>query len=461
MLAQRAVNLQSGKHRLRGRVVRGCPQGGVLSPFLSPKQFGFREGMSTEDALNDFYTFIHKAVDDKFLCASFFVDITKAFDMVNHELLLKKLYKIGFRGSVHRWFSSYLCNRSQRVKIDDTISNPITLSRGVPQGSVLGPVFFLIFVNSIFSQDLRGKVTAFADDLGISYKAVSSLELHCDILHDIGVLRKWFAKHKLVISNKTKLMFYSLTGKEPSEFKFIYHDPSCVKFPLHPSCDRTFDEQCPCSSGCFEIEKVRNFKYLGVIIDSKLNWGEQILSLKKYFRCVVRTFYQLENLCPSAVLKMFYFGLFESKLSYGICCWGGAYKTKLEPLLLLQKCVIRKVCKANPSSHSFNLFKSLNILPLKHLFYFKVLKMFFNKSLYDFNRASRHYNLRRTFDISIPSFRTTSYCNSFDIVSRRLFNALPPHLKILRYGKSFLRKIKSWLLTHNLSEIETLIELLI
>ena len=91
--------------------------------FLSPNQYGFRQGLSTEDALLKFYSCLMKNLDDKKLCACLFIDITKAFDMVDHRLLLKKLYSIGFRGHIYNWFASYLSGRSQVVKIVTSISD--------------------------------------------------------------------------------------------------------------------------------------------------------------------------------------------------------------------------------------------------------------------------------------------------------------------------------------------------
>lgn len=428
----------------------------IKTNFLSPKQFGFRKKLSTEDALLEFCSFLLKGLDSKKNCACLFVDIKKAFDMVDHNILLRKLYKIGFRGNIHLWFSSYLKQRSQRVKIDDVLSEPIEIALGVPQGSVLGPILFLVYINSIFSQNMYGNITAFADDLGIVYSSKTSFDLICEINHDIDVLRKWFTKHKLIISDKTKLMFVNFTAKDPPDFNFYYHDPCCNKFK---NSIQIFNNNTDCNQNCFKIECVDNFKYLGVIIDNRLNWDLHTASLKIYFRCVLRKFYQLSRVCSPEVLKVFYFGIFHSKLNYGISCWGGAYENKIKPLLILQKSVIRRLSLFHQQQSSYHLFQSFNILPVRHLFYFKVLKTVFrNKSSYQ--PRDSYYSLRSIFvnsNLEVPVFRTTIYRNSFPILSCRLFNILPNHIKNENSEIRFLRNMKSWLLNFNFAVIENLL----
>lgn len=428
----------------------------IKNSYFSSKQFGFREGISTEDALLDFYTFLHKSLDDKMFCAALFVDITKAFDMVDHEILLKKLYNIGFRGTIFKWLSSYLKDRSQRVKIGDSLSESIKIKFGVPQGSVLGPIFFLIYINSIFSQNLRGRVTAFADDLGLSYNTSTTFQLLCDINYDISIFRNWFAKHKLIISNKTKLMFFNSPTQALPDIS--YHDPCCKKFNISTHVEFSYNSDISCNSNCFRVEVVDNFKYLGVVIDNKLSWHVHTCLLKSYFRSVVRNFYKLGSMCPPSVLKMFYFGLFHSKLNYGITCWGAAYCNKIKPLLILQKCVIRKIFNVNRRTPSFELFKSLQILPVRHLCYYKILKNFFVQNSFSSRGAIFAYNLRRTEHVNVPYFRTSSYRNSYAIVSCRLFNRLPNFIKIIKEKNPFLRQIKFWLFNYNNIEIETLLQ---
>lgn len=273
--------------------------------FFSPMQFGFRSGLSTEDALLDFCSFIYKAIDERKSCASLFVDITKAFDMVDHTILLSKLNSAGFRGNILRWFESYLTKRVQKVKIENYLSEPRFITLGVPQGSVLGPILFLIYINSVFSLPFIGKVTAFADDLAIAYGSDNSFNLFVDINHDLHLLRSWFAGHKLVASNKTKLMYFSLGNKDIPNNAFTFHASNCMRYILcSNNCTQqnavaTFYHSINCNNNCFNIEVVPDFKYLGVIIDQSLSWSSHISAMKLYLLSAVRSFYSLKNCAPT------------------------------------------------------------------------------------------------------------------------------------------------------------------
>lgn len=227
-----------------------------------------------------------------------------------------------------------------------------------------------------------GKVTAFADDLAIAYRSNNAFNLFVDINHDVSLLREWFASHKLIVSNKTKLMYFSLSGKEVTSGDIIFHSASCLR---HKLCTNTcidnesrviYFPDSNCDATCFNVEVVYNFRYLGVIVDHNLSWSSHISAMKVYMLATVRSFYRLQKLCASSVLKMMYYGLIQSKLQYGISCWGSAYSSRIQPLLTLQKCLIRRICNASRLTHSMNLFRRLNILPVRHLYYFKVLKIF-------------------------------------------------------------------------------------
>jgi len=192
-----------------------------------------RRKKSTEEALIHLCSEVYEGLDRKKTCAGLFVDITKAFDMVDLEILMHKLNNIGFRGSILNWFKTYLTNRVQQVRIGFKYSSRKIVNIGVPQGSVLGPILFLIYINSLLNQPLQSKVIAFADDLAMVYKTKSSDELFQKINTDLDNLGKWFLGHKLIISPKTKLMFFSLVKQDNPNTDFIFHSPKCNNFILY------------------------------------------------------------------------------------------------------------------------------------------------------------------------------------------------------------------------------------
>ena len=139
--------------------------------FFSENQFGFIKGKGTEDALLRFTTTIYKSLNDNFKTLAIFIDISKAFDSVNHDILLRKLYLAGVRGNQHDWFKSYLNERKQFVKLNNIESNRLIIKKGVPQGSILGPLLFIFFINNLCNLKLFGRIITYADDTVLIYSA--------------------------------------------------------------------------------------------------------------------------------------------------------------------------------------------------------------------------------------------------------------------------------------------------
>lgn len=438
--------------------------------FFGKFQFGFTAGKSTEDALLKFCSEVYNGINKNLSTAGLFVDITKAFDMVDHELLLNKLYKAGFRGFMWKWFQSYLKDRKQKVKIGNSFSYASKMNIGVPQGSVLGPILFLIFINSVFDQDFKGNITAFADDMAFSYSSNSKFNQIVDINHDVNVLANWFSVHRLIVSNKTKLMFFNLIESPSNDIDIHFHGSDCSYFldSHNPRCNITLNSvysssNVPnCTSNCFKIAEVETFKYLGIVIDKKLNWLFQIQSLNKYFLSVVRRFYHLGKFCSLKVLTMIYYGIFHSKLQYGLTCWGGAYNNKIQPLLVAQKHIIRLICKKNRLHRSFPLFQILNILPVKHLYFYKALKVFFQRGGYlnSVRYGSRFLRASARNNVNIPTFFKTCFQNFFDVTAPALYNKLPDHIREIRVLSTFLNELKIWLFLHDHDGIKNIIRVI-
>ena len=137
-----------------------------------------------------------------------FLDLTKAFDCVDHKLLIKKLYGCGVRGFVLDWLNSFLSGREQKVLINKFLSGPSKIDIGVQQGSVLGPVLFIIYINSIFNLPLKGKIFCYADDIAIVYSSPNRELIKDAIYHDLQFLQSWLISHNLYLSKKSKAMAF-------------------------------------------------------------------------------------------------------------------------------------------------------------------------------------------------------------------------------------------------------------
>ena len=185
-------------------------------------QFGFRSKHSTNHALVDITETIRAALDDKKIAGGIFVDLQKAFDTVNHEILIEKLSHYGIRGKTNDWFRSHLSNRMQYVSILGNDSGIKYMKHGVPQGSVLGPLLFLIYINDLNKAIKYSKVYHFADYTNLLKISNSPSQLRSQINIDLKLLYKWLLANKISLNcAKTESIIFHKPGQKPSyEFKF-------------------------------------------------------------------------------------------------------------------------------------------------------------------------------------------------------------------------------------------------
>ena len=170
--------------------------------LLYPSQYSFRKGHSTQHAILDIINDIQANMNQQLLSFGVIIDLKKAFDTVNHEILLNKLNHYGFRGVINDWFSSYLNNRTQTTQVGQHISDKAIITCGVPQGSVLGPLLFLLYVNNIHKCSNKLWCYPFADDTNILYadKNVKALEATINI--ELGKFYVWLTSNKLMLNTK-------------------------------------------------------------------------------------------------------------------------------------------------------------------------------------------------------------------------------------------------------------------
>ena len=177
-------------------------------------QFGFRNGYSTSRASTSLTEMIRKALDEgKFAC-EVLIDLQKAFDTVHHDILLSKLNHYGVRGASYQWFKSYLTGRQQYTTIAHLKSDLRSINYGVPQGSVLGPILFLLYINDLNQAIVHSKVHHFADDTNFLYASHSLKKINKAINFDLSNLVQWLRANKISLTvNKTELVIYQITKK--------------------------------------------------------------------------------------------------------------------------------------------------------------------------------------------------------------------------------------------------------
>lgn len=409
--------------------------------FLNDNQFGFTAGKSTEEALLHFLSHIHETLNNSLKPSALFIDISKAFDTVDHSILLKKLLCIGIRGRIFQWFTSYLQNRRQVVKINETFSCPGYVTSGVPQGSVLGPVLFLIYFNSIFDINLAGHATAFADDLALTYTSNGNfIETQSMLQRDLDILSKWFYHHRLILSDKSRAMLFGRANHVAISNNLKYHAYSCTSHP--------------CTPDCFELIFVDEFKYLGLTLDMQLKWTSHINNVRKSVIMAVHKFYYLRPLCPNIVLRKLYHALVESIIMYGISSWGGIYFANIEDLYMAQKRIVKLIYNRPRMTPTVPLFQEIKLLPLRYLYVFKVLKIFFLRSNKYHSRTTYAYNMRNANNFVGLRCNSERYRRSYLYMAPYWFHMLPKSLKILtsERKKQFEREIRTWLF--NIHDIE-------
>ncbi len=180
--------------------------------FFNDNQYGFTKGKNTEGAISNFVEHIFRGFNDNMKTTGIFIDFTKAFDLVNHNILLNKLEFLGVRGNALGWFRTYLENRQQKVKISNSFSSSKTVSIGVPQGSVLSASLFLIFINDLLNLQLKGKMIGFADDIAIRYSENNWQSILIKMRDDFKLIRKWCGNYRIAL-NATKTNFIKIFFK--------------------------------------------------------------------------------------------------------------------------------------------------------------------------------------------------------------------------------------------------------
>lgn len=407
--------------------------------FFSKNQFGFLKNCNTEKALLNFTSNIYTNINDGKKSAGLFLDVKKAFDTLDREILLEKLDKAGVRGICNKWFRSYLTNRDQAVKIGNTVGDWKVMNSGVPQGCALSATLFLVYCNDLCNGKFAGKLTAFADDTALLYSDVSWDLLNKKIENDLELLKLWFHYNKLRLNiDKTKIMYFACRKKDiPSTLM------KPIKFHNNECCNGNNNNECTCP----EIKKTFEQKYLGLILDSEMTWHAHINHLYKACLIANHAIYYLKDTVDINTKKMFYFAFYHSKIEYGLAVWGGSYKSHLKPILIGQKKAIRNILLSNRYEPSFPLFRFLGILPLRYLYVYKVLKEFFERShcfgIQYYTKFTRNTCISR---LKLPKVNKCIFKTCFLYIGPAINNKLPDYIKNYQNLKGKLKLLKRWLL---------------
>ena len=325
--------------------------------ILSIYQYGYRTNHSTSHAMLNVSENILDNIDKGKNTISIFLDLSKGFDCVNHKILLEKLKFYGIRGLALDFFKSYLTDRQQYTVVNGTMSCLQTILCGVPQGSVLGPLLFLIYTNDI-CHATNFLICLFADDtcLQISHSNLQRLATICNT--ELVKIDDWF-RANLLTTNEKKASKYILTKSNSLVWR---GDQQLINIKM----------------GNTTLEQVDEMKYLGVYIDSALTWNSHINYLSKILSRSAGIFSKLRYYVDRATILKTYHSLFNSHLQYGILCWGATSAENINRIQVLQNKAIRNITKAPMFSRLDNHYLNLRLLKVQDLFKLEVIKFMHN-----------------------------------------------------------------------------------
>lgn len=305
-------------------------------------QYGFRSKCGTSTALAEIVASIQGDLNNDRCVAGLFMDLSKAFDTVNNEILLSKLERAGVRGVPHQLFKPYLEDRFIVVSVNGKMSQARRINVSVPQGSVLGPLLFLLYVNDMGALDLRGKLRLFADDSADFFESNSyTTNTEC-MKQDLTLLSEYFRVNKLTLNlNKTKFVNFGSARK-------INQTSKSLKYLS------------------LTIPRADCIKYLGLQIDSRLSWSNHIEHVCMRIAGAIGAISRLHHL-PSNILINIYFSLVHSHLNYAASIWTAAKDVHINKLQTLQRRAIKRCYKLDDCFSTEMLFTDVakTIQPLR------------------------------------------------------------------------------------------------
>lgn len=340
--------------------------------LLYNNQFGFRSNSSTEHAVTRIFNQISQNVDENKVVCTVFLDLKKAFDTVNHAILLKKLHKYGVRGNALRLFKDFISDRWQYTVVGGLKSDLKAVKCGVPQGSTLGPLLFLIYIND-FHLATNFELNLFADDSCLFLCNSSAKELELQTNKELSRVKLWLQLNQLSLNIKKSTFL-------------VFSKKAIPKFEL--------------KIGNETLMESTQTTYLGITVDNKLKWDLHINKVKSKIASACWAMSKIKHYVNSDVLKKIYFGLIYPHLSYCVTCWGAT--TRVEEIFILQKRAIRIVGHRPYLSHTSPIFKEHRLLKLTDIYKLKMgIMMFkitngswFGNTNYTKTSTSHNYNTR-------------------------------------------------------------------
>lgn len=399
-------------------------------------QFGFQKGHSTNMALIVLVDKIMSALDNGDFVLGVFIDLSKAFDTVNHKILLNKLYKYGFRGIVHEWLQSYLNNRKQYVIFSNCQSSQCSISCGVPQGSILGPLLFLLYVNDMVNASSVLFPILFADDTNIFLNGKNMTELFQTMNLELKNIVEWLNVNKLSLNvKKTHYMLFGLSKR-----RTLTNEVLCINNEV--------------------ITKVASTKFLGVVIDYKLCWSEHIHYIKSKISKGIGILCKARKVLTRSTLLSLYYCFVYPYFTYCIEVWGRASEIYISSLVKLQKKILRIIQSASYRAHTAPIFLQLKILQLNKVYIYSVTMFMFKffkgllpnifNDMFIRNTDTHNYSTRQSNHLHVPFSKLTTMYRTMKHQGAIIWNLMSSKITYDCKMYTYKQNLKSYLVSNDI-----------
>ena len=403
--------------------------------LLYKYQFGFQKGKSTNMAIILLVDKISEALENGDIAIGVFLDFSKAFDTVDHEILLKKLDIYGVRGKTKEWFSDYLSNRKQYVTYCGFKSNSKTITCGVPQGSILGPLLFLLYINDLAAVSNELFSILFADDSNM-FIIGKDINVLCDQMNiALKNVQEWLFCNKLSLNVlKTHYMIFTAKRKVVDDIKLVI-----------------------CNT---EIERAYSTKFLGVHVDSKFSWSEHVTHICKKLSKSVAIMYKARKKLPKSSLISLYYSICYPYFIYCNHVWGRACQKTIEPVFKIQKKMLRVITSSPYRAPSLPLFVANKLLPLQDINSYMIGIFMFNvmnsgedsifSSYFILNSSIHSHHTRTANALHVPRAKNCVRISSIKILGAQIWNDIPNSIRNSTTVATFKINLKKHLIDSKL-----------